>query len=230
MAESTTCDECEETDSVEEGVNTPRPPERHSGCTRDREGKVRVKRGSNTLWQATCHQEVPRYRHPVAIVLAATSNDKGRLYDRGNWDISTETRQAIADMATIADTGTGREETITITPVAKKRRNTQTSKKKNLLRASEGIEKMRKEDTATKRKKTLTKEVLEFIGCTLGHCSPYTKNLGGSGSGTKARYRYRCGRKGCHMTFTQKAPGMLTPLGQAPGFEQREPKNTHQRA
>ena len=83
MAERTTCEECEETDSVAEGVKTPRPPERHSGCTRDREGKVRVKRGSNTLWQATCHQEVPRYRHPVAIVLAATSNDKGRLYDRG---------------------------------------------------------------------------------------------------------------------------------------------------
>ena len=219
------CEECEETDAaVAEGVETPMPLERHSDGVREREGRERVKRGGNTLWQATCHQEVPRYRHPVAIVLTATSDDKGRLYERGNWDISTETRQAIADMATIDDTGTGRKETMTITPVTKKRRNTQTSKKKTLLKASEGIEKMRKEDTTTKRKKTLTKEVLEFIGCTLGHCSPYTKNLGGSGSGTKARYRYRCGRKGCHMTFTQKAPGILTPLGQASGFEQREPK------
>ena len=149
------CEECEETDAaVAEGVGTPMPWERHSDGVREREGQERVKRGGNTLWQATCHQEVPRYRHPVAVVLTATSNDKGRLYERGNWDISIETRQAIADMAAIDDTETGRKETMTITPVTNKRRNTQTSKKKTLLKASEGIEKMRQEDTATKRKKT----------------------------------------------------------------------------
>ena len=119
MVESTTCEECGETDSVAEGVNTPMPPERHSGCTRDREGEERVKRGSNTLWQATCHQEVvPRYIHliPVATTQTALSNDKGRLYERGNWVVSRKTRQAVANMTVANDTAKTGEGIGNVTP------------------------------------------------------------------------------------------------------------------